>query len=100
MPDFATARGVEEFGKKLSKGELVRALRFSVAAEYEAVQIYEQIIEATDNPHVIAVVSDIINEEKLHAGQFLDVLFEIAPEEKKPYDDAVRENKAIKEKTE
>ncbi len=61
-------------------------------------QIYEQIIEATDNPQVIAVITDIINEEKLHAGQFLSVLFEIAPEEKTPYESAKKENEELEQK--
>jgi len=43
---------------------------FSVAAEYKAVQINEHIIDATDTPYVIGMVSDIFIEEKRHADQF------------------------------
>ncbi len=98
MPDFATAREVLGFGKRLSRQELVRALRFSIAAEYEAVQIYEQIIEAIDQPGIKGVIMDIIDEEKLHAGQFMDLLFEVDPEESKTYERGARENREIKQK--
>jgi len=34
---------------KLGDEELIRAIRFMVAAEYEAVQLYMQLAESTDN---------------------------------------------------
>ncbi len=95
MPDFTTAFSAKGFDEKLSPSELIRAIRFSVAAEYEAVQIYEQIIEATDNQHVKAVINDIINEERLHAGQFLELLFTLAPDEKSIYDKGMQENTTL-----
>lgn len=98
MPDFATAREVRSFDKKLSKAELARAIRFSVAAEYEAVQIYEQIVEAIGDQRIIAVINDIIKEEKVHVGQFLDILYEVEPQEKQTYDQGMEENKPLKEK--
>jgi len=96
LPEFTTAREVISFGKKFSKEELVRSMRFSVAAEYEAIQIYELILEATDNTHVKAVVQDIINEERLHAWQFLDLLSELVPEEKAINESGAKENKERK----
>ena len=96
MPVFSTIRETLALGKKLSASELARALRFSIAAEYEAVQIYEQIIESIDDPQIKAVIMDIVQEEKVHAGQFIGVLFEVAPEEAKYYDQGTQENKKIK----
>ncbi|MCW3996142.1 MAG: rubrerythrin [Candidatus Bathyarchaeota archaeon] len=97
MPDFATAYGVKSLDKKLSKNELIRALRFSVAAEYEAVQIYEQIVEAIDDDGTKVIIQDIISEEKLHAGQFLSLLFDLAPDEREPYVKGEAENKELKQ---
>ncbi len=94
-PEFTTPFSTKSFEEKLSPSELIRAIRFSVAAEYEAVQIYEQIIEATDNEHVKAIINDIINEERLHAGQFLELLFSLVPEEKTIYDKGMQENKTL-----
>lgn len=99
-PDFASTTHVKSFEDKLSLSELVRAIRFSVAAEYEAVQIYEQIVEATDNDFVKKVVGDIIAEERLHAGQFLDILFALAPDEKTLYDKGAQENKQLHQEPE
>ena len=96
MPDFATAFNTGSFEKKLSATELVRAIRFSIASEYEAIQIYEQISEATEDKHVKTVIKDIIDEEKLHAGQFLDLLYKLAPDEKLINDKGAKENKEKK----
>lgn len=85
---------------KLSISELVRAIRFSVAAEYEAVQIYEQIVEATDNDYVKKVITDIINEERQHAGQFLEILYTIAPDERTIYEKGSRQNKELEKEPE
>lgn len=98
LPDFATTYGVKSFDRKLAKSELIRALRFSVAAEYEAIQIYEQIIEAIDDPKAKMIISDIIREEKLHAGQFLSLLFDVVPDERESYVIGEAENKALKQK--
>ncbi len=97
MPGFATVREGLELGKKLSHGELVRALRFSIAAEFEAVQIYEQIAEATNDAGVRAVFEDVIREEKIHAGQFLGALYEVAPEEARRYEEGMAENRDLKQ---
>jgi rubrerythrin len=96
MPDFTSAFNAKSFDKLLSRSEFVRALRFSIAAEYEAVQIYEQIMEAITDEHAKRVINDIINEERLHAGQFMDLLFAVAPEEKTFYDKGAQENQGFK----
>ena len=51
-------------------GELVRALRLDLAAEHEAVHTYLAHADATDNPLAKAVLTDIANEERVHAGEF------------------------------
>ena len=43
--------------------ELIRAVRFLVVAEYEAVPMYMQLVESTDNKLVIEVLKDIADEE-------------------------------------
>ena len=35
--------------RMLTHNELVRAIRFMIAAEYEAIQLYTQLAESTDN---------------------------------------------------
>ena len=51
--------------------ELVRAIRFMVAAEYEAVQLYMQLAESTDNNLIVKVYKDVADEERVHVVEFL-----------------------------
>ncbi|ABK16182.1 ferritin family protein [Syntrophobacter fumaroxidans] len=82
MPDFGTAfSGLALEKRKLTHEELIRAIRFMVAAEYEAVQLYVQLAESIDNELAATVLRDIAEEEIVHAGEFLRLLKELAPEE-------------------
>jgi len=91
MPEFgAPFSGLAE-GRKLSDAELVRAIRFMVAAEYEAIQLYMQLAESTDNKLAVEVLEDIADEERVHAGEFLRLLKELAPDEQKFYDEGAKE---------
>lgn len=46
MPEFCSPFSGLASDRKLSKEELVRAVRFMVAAEYEAIQLYMQLAES------------------------------------------------------
>jgi rubrerythrin len=85
MPEFGTAFSGMKAERKLTHSELVRAIRFMVAAEYEAIQIYVQLAESIDNQLAKEVLMDIADEEKVHAGEFLRLLHELDPEEEKFY---------------
>jgi rubrerythrin len=79
------------FDRKLSDEELIRAIRFMVAAEYEAVQLYMQLAESTDNKLAQAVLTEIADEEIVHAGEFLRLLKELAPDEEELYQKGAEE---------
>ncbi|MDI9633202.1 MAG: ferritin family protein [Methanolinea sp.] len=81
MPEFGTAFSVKASDRKLSRSELVRAIRLMVAAEYEAVQLYTQLAESIDDELSREVLLDIADEERVHAGEFLRLLQELAPDE-------------------
>ena len=85
MPDFGNPFAGLASGRKLTHAELVRAIRFMVAAEYEAIQLYMQLAESTDDELAIAVLKDIADEERVHAGEFLKLLYHLAPDEEKFY---------------
>ncbi len=85
MPDFGHPFAGLAQGRKLTHEELVRAIRFMVAAEYEAIQLYMQLAESTDNELAKAVLKDIADEERVHAGEFLRLLRELDPEEEEFY---------------
>ena len=77
--------------RKLTDNELIRAIRFMVAAEYEATQMYMQLAESTDHPLAIKVLTEIANEERVHAGEFLRLLHELSPDEAKLYAKGAKE---------
>ena len=77
--------------RKLTDAELIRAIRFMVAAEYEATQLYMQLAESTGNKLAIAVLKDIANEELVHVGEFLRLLHELAPDDEKFYAEGAKE---------
>ncbi|HXY62345.1 MAG TPA: ferritin family protein [Nitrospirota bacterium] len=85
MPKFDSPFSCLASDRKLTDNELIRAIRFMVAAEYEAIQFYVQLAESTDNKLAVEVLNDIANEERIHAGEFLRLLRELAPEEEKFY---------------
>ena len=85
MPEFSNPFTVLKNDRKLTHEELLRAIRFMVAAEYEAIQLYQQTAESTNNALARKVLVDVANEEKEHAGEFLRLLRELAPEEEKYY---------------
>ncbi len=45
MPDFGNPFAGLANDRKLTNEELIRAIRFMIAAEYEAVQLYMQLAE-------------------------------------------------------
>ena len=85
MPGFGSPFSGLANDRKLTDEELIRAIRFMVAAEYEATQMYMQLAESTDNQLAVDVLKDIADEERVHAGEFLRLLREIAPDEVKFY---------------
>ena len=91
MPEFGHPFPVLAKERKLTKAELVRAIRFMVAAEYEAIQLYMQLAESTDNPLAVKVLKDIADEEIVHAGEFLRLLHELSPEEAAFYAEGAQE---------
>jgi rubrerythrin len=95
MPDFGSSFSGLANPRKLTDQELIRAIRFMVAAEYEAVQLYMQLAESTDNRLAIEVLKDIADEERVHAGEFLRLLKELDPDEERFYEEGYEEVEEI-----
>ncbi len=80
MPDFANPfSGMVP--RKMTQAELIRAIRLDLAAEEEAVHLYVAQADATDDPLAKKTLLDIADEERVHAGEFLELLRRLAPEE-------------------
>ncbi len=56
--------------RKVSKDELIQAIRIDIASELEAMFLYEAHAMATDDELVKKVLKDIRDEEKEHAPSF------------------------------
>ena len=59
-----------------------------------------QLAESTDNQLAADVLRDIADEERVHAGEFLQLLYELAPDEKKLYDKGAEKVQEMIEKFE
>lgn len=98
MPDFMDPFVGKAPDRKLSDRELARALRLSLAAEEEAIHLYEALADATDNKLAKAVLQDIADEEKEHSGEFLRLLKLLLPDEQKWLDNGFEEVDEMAEK--
>lgn len=94
MAEFANAFYGNVSPRKLTHSELVRAIRLMITDEYEAISIYTQLAESIDNELAKEVLIDIANEERVHAGEFLRLLKELAPDEEQWYADGAAEVEA------
>ena len=90
MPEFANPFA-GNVARKMTKQELIRALRLDIAAEQEAVHMYTAQAEACDDPLAKAVLLEIADEERQHTGELMELLRRLAPEEQKLLDDGRKE---------
>lgn len=65
--------------KKLSREELLQALRTDIASELEAVQLYKAHANATDDKLVKKQLNAIADEEKDHIGELLGLIRRLDP---------------------
>jgi len=84
-------------GKKLSREELTQAVRLSIIAELDAINLYLQLSSATDDPLARKVFEDIAREEKTHVGEFLTLLEKLDPEQVKELEKGKKEVKELEE---
>jgi len=83
--------GVMAADRKLTDEELIRAVRFSISSEYEAIKQYMQIAESTDNEEAKRLMTDIADEERVHVGEFLSLLKRLDPKEAEFYEKGEKE---------
>ena len=91
MPEFSSPFNGNKCERKLTKEELIRAIRFNIASEYEAIQLYDQLAESIDDKDAIKLLREIADDEKVHAGNFLKLLKILDPDESKFYEQGYEE---------
>lgn len=95
MPEFTNPFSGMVPERKMTLDELVRAMRLNLAAEHEAVHIYLAHAEATDNALAKAVLTDIANEERVHAGEFSRLIAILTGDEDEYLEKGTREVEAL-----
>ena len=74
MPEFVNPFSGVVPDRKLTREELVRAIRLNIAAEREAIHLYMAHADAADHPLAKQVLVDVANEEREHVGEFMRLL--------------------------
>ena len=77
--------------RKMTKEELIQAIRFDLSGELEAIYGYEAHYLATDDPLAKEVLKDIRDEEKAHIGELMTLLRYLDPKEQEKFDGGVEE---------
>jgi rubrerythrin len=80
MPAFANPfQGNVE--RKMTKEELIQAIRLDIAGELEAIYVYDAHVQAATEEIAKKVISDIRDEEKAHVGELMSLLHILDPKE-------------------
>lgn len=95
MPRFNDIQSIFSPDKIMSKDEILRAIKFGLSSEFESTQVYQQIMESTNNEQVKIVLTDIIRDEMHHAGALLQLLTLLSPADAAEYGTGAR--KALQE---
>jgi rubrerythrin len=74
MVDFTRPFPGKNPGDKITKQELISAIRLSLCAEEEATHLYDTIAEYTDDERVKKIMKDVADEEQVHIGEFQKLL--------------------------
>lgn len=77
--------------RRLRREEVLDALRLSIIAELDAINLYLQIARSIDDERVKRVFEDIAREEKTHVGEFLALLKELDAEQARELEEGARE---------
>jgi rubrerythrin len=83
---------------KLSKEALDKEiLRAGIVAEFDAINLYEQMAALASNPLIKKMLLDIAKEEKTHVGEFHTLLLAFDAEQAKELEEGKKEIDELKE---
>jgi rubrerythrin len=78
--------------EKVKKEDLDKQiLRFGILAELDAINLYEQMANMTDNKQLKMVLLDIAKEEKEHVGEFQYLLLKLDKQQQEELEDGKKE---------
>lgn len=70
-------------------------LRAGLLAELDAINLYEQMADMTDNKHLKMVLLAVAKEEKEHVGEFQYLLLKLDKQQKEELEDGGKEVKEL-----
>jgi rubrerythrin len=77
---------------KISKSSIDKEiLRAAIIAELDAVNLYEQMAQLTDNKDLKLILMDVAKEEKTHVGEFQALLLKVDKEYEKELEEGKKE---------
>ena len=65
--------------RRLSHADLMTAIRLDMAAELDAISLYQAHMEATEHPIARQMLQHIMDEEKRHLEEFAQILYMLDP---------------------
>ena len=78
--------------EKVRKEDLDKQiLRTAILAELDAINLYEQMANLTDNKNLKMVLLDVAKEEKEHVGEFQYLLLKHDPQQAEELEDGKKE---------
>uniref|UniRef100_A0A7J3ZLP2 Rubrerythrin n=1 Tax=Fervidicoccus fontis TaxID=683846 RepID=A0A7J3ZLP2_9CREN len=80
-----------------TKEELVEAIRLSIIAELDAINLYLQLARAIEDESIRRVLEDVAREEKTHVGEFLALLTRLDPQQAEELKSGEREVRELLE---
>ncbi|AFH43139.1 encapsulin [Fervidicoccus fontis] len=81
--------------RKLKANEIADALRLSIIAELDAINLYLQLSKSVEDENVKKVFEDVAKEEKTHVGEFLALLNSLDAEQKSELEAGLKEVKEL-----
>jgi len=77
--------------KKITEDELEKALRLDIAAELEAVNLYESHASASPNKDITEILESLADEEKVHVGELQKALELVGTDDKEKAEEGAKE---------
>lgn len=96
MPNMPNPFGMK-IPEKITKQELINAIRQDIVGELEAIFLYDAHAQATDDPRAKKILEDIRDEEREHVGELMTLLNILDPNEAQLFSNGQEEVKEMME---
>lgn len=99
MPNMPNPFGMN-VPRKITKEELINAVRQDIVGELEAIFLYDAHAQATDDIRAKKILEDIRDEEREHVGELMTLLNILDPNEARLFANGKEEVKEMMEELE